>query len=345
MGLATRRVGQDGPPEDPWMAAVERGAPVRLEPPGPEPAGLGRFGEFGGRFAPETLVPALQQLEREFRGAWHDDAFRAEYSSLLASYAGRPTPVTECHRLSERLGVRVLLEARGPHAHRLAQDQQRARPGAADTTHGQEPRHRRNRRRATRCRHRDRGRAVRSRVHGVHGRRRCRTPSAQRVADEVARRRRRHRAVGQRDAEGRGQRSDARVGRERGGHALLPRFGDGAASVSLDGARVPTRRRRRSAPAMPRGARRRRSRRRRRVCRRRVERDRHVRRLRRHQRPARRRGSRRPRPRIGAPRRGRRARRARRRARDAFAVPAGRVRPGARSDIDQRRTRLSGRRP
>src|SRR6478736_8709788 len=92
------------------MTAVERGQPVHLEPPGPEPVGLGRFGEFGGRYAPETLVPALEQLEAEFRAAWHDDAFREEYASLLTSYAGRPTPVTECRRLSERLGVRVLLK-------------------------------------------------------------------------------------------------------------------------------------------------------------------------------------------------------------------------------------------
>src|SRR5947207_4960140 len=92
------------------MAAVERGAPVHLERPGPEPVGLGRFGEFGGRFAPETLVPALEQLEREFRAAWHDDAFRAEYASLLSAYVGRPTPVTECARLSERLGLRVFLK-------------------------------------------------------------------------------------------------------------------------------------------------------------------------------------------------------------------------------------------
>jgi len=92
------------------MSAVERGAPVELEAPGPEPVGLGRFGEYGGRYAPETLVPALQQLEAEFRSAWHDDAFRSEYAGLLAGYAGRPTPVTECHRLSERLGVRVLLK-------------------------------------------------------------------------------------------------------------------------------------------------------------------------------------------------------------------------------------------
>src|SRR6476659_7647037 len=92
------------------MTAVERGQPVQLGPPGPEPVGLGRFGEYGGRYAPETLVPALEQLEAEFRAAWHDDAFRSEFAELLGSYAGRPTPVTECHRLSEKLGLRVLLK-------------------------------------------------------------------------------------------------------------------------------------------------------------------------------------------------------------------------------------------
>ena len=92
------------------MSAPTRGAPVELEPPGSEPAALGRFGEYGGRYAPETLVPALEQLEHEFRRAWTDQAFREEYAALLASYAGRPTPVTECRRLSERLGVRVLLK-------------------------------------------------------------------------------------------------------------------------------------------------------------------------------------------------------------------------------------------
>jgi tryptophan synthase beta chain len=92
------------------MSVPLRGGPVHLEPPGPEPVDLGRFGEFGGRFAPETLVPALGQLEDEFRAAWHDDTFRAEYASLLSTYVGRPTPVTECARLSERLGLRVLLK-------------------------------------------------------------------------------------------------------------------------------------------------------------------------------------------------------------------------------------------
>src|SRR5918994_552111 len=92
------------------MTAPARGEPVRLDPPGPEPVGLGRYGDFGGRFVPETLVPALEELEQEFRAAWSDERFRAEYADLLTSYAGRPTPVTECRRLSDRLGVRVLLK-------------------------------------------------------------------------------------------------------------------------------------------------------------------------------------------------------------------------------------------
>ncbi len=70
----------------------------------------GRFGEFGGRFVPEALVPACLELEREFRAAWGDPGFRDTYTTLLRDYGGRPTPVTECARLSERLGIRVLLK-------------------------------------------------------------------------------------------------------------------------------------------------------------------------------------------------------------------------------------------
>lgn len=92
------------------MAAPHRGGGVRLDPPGPAPEGLGRFGEFGGRFVPETLVAALEQLEAEFRQAWYSEDFRAELGGLLASYAGRPTPLTECHNLSELFGIRVLLK-------------------------------------------------------------------------------------------------------------------------------------------------------------------------------------------------------------------------------------------
>ena len=70
----------------------------------------GRFGDFGGRFVPETLVPACEELEAAFRSAWADEDFRGELNRLLADYAGRPSPLTECHRLSEELGLRLLLK-------------------------------------------------------------------------------------------------------------------------------------------------------------------------------------------------------------------------------------------
>jgi tryptophan synthase beta chain len=75
-----------------------------------EPTTDGRFGEFGGRYVPETLMPAVLELETAFRDAWGDPTFRSEYHRILTEYGGRPTPVTECFRLSERLGVRVLLK-------------------------------------------------------------------------------------------------------------------------------------------------------------------------------------------------------------------------------------------
>jgi tryptophan synthase beta chain len=75
-----------------------------------DPGPAGRFGEFGGRFVPESLVPACQELEAGFGSAWVDEAFRARLEGLFRHYAGRPTPVTECGRLSERLGIRLLLK-------------------------------------------------------------------------------------------------------------------------------------------------------------------------------------------------------------------------------------------
>ena len=75
-----------------------------------DPGSTGRVGVFGGRYVPETLVPACQQLEAAFRDAWADEAFRSELNGLLTDYAGRPSPLTEAHRLSEELGCRVLLK-------------------------------------------------------------------------------------------------------------------------------------------------------------------------------------------------------------------------------------------
>jgi len=59
----------------------------------------GRFGRFGGCFVPEILVPALEQLEAAFLDAQGDGGFVSELNSLLANYAGRPTPLTKCRNL------------------------------------------------------------------------------------------------------------------------------------------------------------------------------------------------------------------------------------------------------
>ena len=75
-----------------------------------DPGTRGRFGDFGGCFVPETLVPACQELEREFRDAWADPGFRAELDRLLRDYAGRPSLLTDCANLSAELGTRVLLK-------------------------------------------------------------------------------------------------------------------------------------------------------------------------------------------------------------------------------------------
>ncbi len=74
------------------------------------PDDRGRFGEFGGRYAPETLMPALEELEEAFAEAWADPGFRAEFSEILTTYIGRPTPLHPARRLSEELGVEVLLK-------------------------------------------------------------------------------------------------------------------------------------------------------------------------------------------------------------------------------------------
>ncbi|MEZ5167217.1 MAG: tryptophan synthase subunit beta [Acidimicrobiales bacterium] len=75
-----------------------------------DPTPDGRFGEFGGMFVPETLVPACQELGAAFREAWADPGFRDELHRLLTEYAGRPSPVTVCTNLSEELGCTVLLK-------------------------------------------------------------------------------------------------------------------------------------------------------------------------------------------------------------------------------------------
>ncbi|MYG63473.1 MAG: tryptophan synthase subunit beta, partial [Synechococcus sp. SB0675_bin_7] len=69
--------------------------------PATRPNSRGRFGRFGGQYVPETLIPALQELEQAAAQAWRDPAFTAELNCLLHTYVGRPTPLYEATRLTE----------------------------------------------------------------------------------------------------------------------------------------------------------------------------------------------------------------------------------------------------
>jgi tryptophan synthase beta chain len=68
------------------------------------PDARGYFGQYGGRFVPETLIPALQQLDQLYAGAKVDPEFQAQFSTLLKAYAGRPTPLTYADRLTAHYG-------------------------------------------------------------------------------------------------------------------------------------------------------------------------------------------------------------------------------------------------
>jgi tryptophan synthase beta chain len=75
------------------------------------PDETGHFGPYGGRFVPEALVKALDELTAEYAAARRDPAFVAQLDGLLASYAGRPTPITDAKRLTDRAGgARILLK-------------------------------------------------------------------------------------------------------------------------------------------------------------------------------------------------------------------------------------------
>ncbi|MFY1637574.1 tryptophan synthase subunit beta [Solwaraspora sp. WMMB335] len=74
------------------------------------PDGTGHFGRYGGRFVPEALVAALDELDVAYRQAMADDGFRAEFDRLLRDYAGTPSMLYPAHRLSAQVGARVLLK-------------------------------------------------------------------------------------------------------------------------------------------------------------------------------------------------------------------------------------------
>ena len=74
------------------------------------PDARGHFGEFGGQYVPETLMPALTELEAEYQKAMADPEFHRELDDLLKNYVGRPSPLTFAARLSEEVGAKVYLK-------------------------------------------------------------------------------------------------------------------------------------------------------------------------------------------------------------------------------------------
>ncbi|GII22130.1 tryptophan synthase subunit beta [Planosporangium mesophilum] len=71
---------------------------------------LGHFGRFGGRFVPEALIAALDQLDAEYQKAMTDEVFQAEFGRLLRDYAGTPSMLYDATRLSAEAGARILLK-------------------------------------------------------------------------------------------------------------------------------------------------------------------------------------------------------------------------------------------
>ena len=288
-GTDAPRINGERPRKDPFRVALfaKRARDARRHRPnvafGPAPVhpgllevdGAGRWGmerDFGGRYVPETLVAALEQLEAAYDAVRHDPRFWAELDDLLGRFAGRPTALYRADRLAEAAAEEArrladgaangrrravdrhprlspLPQARGPRPHRCAQDQQRARTGAADPTARQDPRHRRDRRRPARRRDRHRVRAARAAVRRVHGRGGHPTPGPERAPDARPGRRGALRDERHGHPQGRGQRGDARLGDERRVDALRARIGDGPAPVPDDRARPAAADRRRSGGA------------------------------------------------------------------------------------------------
>ena len=172
---------------------------------------------------PETLVGALIALERAWDAVRDDPRFWAELRELRTRYVGGPSALYRADRLAaalERAAGRPrppppLPQARGPQPHGRPQDHQRARPGAAHPAAGQDPRHRRDRRRPARRGHRHRLRPARPALRRLHGCRGRPPPGAQRPAHARPRRRgaRGDERIG--DAQGRHQRGHARLGHQR----------------------------------------------------------------------------------------------------------------------------------
>ncbi len=194
------------------IAPAERAGLLRRLVAGELPDARGRFGPFGGRYAPETLIPALERLEAGLRRYLRDPEYPGRAGPGAARVGGPPDRAQPRAHAQPPLGCQRLSQARGPGPHGRPQDQQRARPGAAGEAPRREARHRGDRRRPARRGHGRRLRAGRHPLHRLHGRRGRAAPGAERGAHGAARRR---------GGAGEERRPDAARGHRRG----LPRLG------------------------------------------------------------------------------------------------------------------------
>ena len=207
----------------------------------PSESRAGRFGVYGGRYVPETLMAALVELEHEYDLAKADAAFQAELAGLLKDFAGRPTPLYFAKRLTEQLGgAKIYLKREdllhtGAHKinNALGQGLLARRMGKkriiAETGAGQHGGGYRNGLRAA-------GPGVRD----LHGRCGHGAAGTERAEDAAAGRGGARGFVGIEDAEGRDQRGDAGLGHERQDDVLSAGLGAGGASLSDHGAGFPS---------------------------------------------------------------------------------------------------------
>ena len=129
----------------------------------------GRYGAFGGRYVPETLVPALDRLQAGVDRHLHSADFQAEFHHELKTWVGRPTALSHALDIEQALGSPGVAQTRRSGAHRRAQDQQRRGPNAVGEALGRQAHHRGDRRgTAWRGERRRRG-AAGNALRGLHG--------------------------------------------------------------------------------------------------------------------------------------------------------------------------------
>lgn len=102
----------------------------------------GRFGDFGGKFVPETLMRPLEEIEKAFLELKDDPSFQKDYQKLLNDYSGRPTALTFADQLTKQPGrSEDLLKKRRFKPYRRPQNQQCPRPGAPGQENGKNKAH------------------------------------------------------------------------------------------------------------------------------------------------------------------------------------------------------------